>query len=270
MTGKARKIITDSPWLHNWQHRPHACIRLFCFPYAGGGASIFRSWPGYLPQSIEVCPIQLPGREDRLGERPFSNISALIDAMVPVLLPYLDRPYAFFGHSMGASISFEFMRYIYHIGHSIKPIHLFVSGRQAPQWPDIDPPSYGLPEPEFIEKLRHLKGTPEAVLQNAELLHLLLPLLRADFALCETYNYTHERPLECPLSAFGGLQDSEVPREALEAWREQTSGQFKVRFFDGDHFFLHKEKEQFSLLKALSLDLLQSVGVANSENEYCR
>jgi len=182
---------------------------------------------------------------------------ALLDALVPALLPYLDRPYAFFGHSMGALISFEVTRYLGRMGHSVKPLYLFVSGCRAPQLPDSDPLTYDLPEPEFIEQLRHLKGTPEAVLQDAELLHLFLPLLRADFSLCETYNYIHEKPLACPLSAFGGLQDARVPREALEAWREQASGDFKMRFFDGGHFFFQKEKELCSLLKVLSCDLLQ-------------
>jgi medium-chain acyl-[acyl-carrier-protein] hydrolase len=256
LTEQIRSTRTGIPWLRNWHDRPYAGIRLFCFPYAGGGASIFHSWSGHLPRSIEVCPVQLPGREDRLGERAFSNMAALLDALVPVLLPYLDMPYAFFGHSMGALISFEVTRYLYRIGQRNKPLHLFVSGHRAPQLPDTDPPTYELPEPEFIEKLRHLKGTPEAVLQNTELLHLLLPLLRADFALCETYSYTHEKPLECGLSAFGGLQDSDVSREALEAWRKQTSGQFKMRFFEGGHFFLHQENARFSLLKALSFDLL--------------
>ena len=136
-------------------------------------------------------------------------------------------------------------------------MHLFVSGRRAPQIPNPDPPTHNLPEPEFIEELRRLKGTPEEVLQNEELLHLLLPLLRADFTLCETYSSTHENPLTCPLSAFGGLQDPDVSREDIRAWREQTRGPFKMRFFRGDHFFL--QKEQVSLLHALTLDLFKNV-----------
>ena len=143
-------------------------------------------------------------------------------------------PYAFFGHSMGSLISFELVRYLRREGHDPGPVRLFVSGHRAPQLPDPDPPTHHLAEPEFIEELRRLKGTPEEVLQNAELLRLMLPLLRADFALCETYIYRPEKPLTCPITAFGGLQDDEVPRETLAAWHEQTYNSFKLRFFVGE------------------------------------
>jgi medium-chain acyl-[acyl-carrier-protein] hydrolase len=256
LTRQERKMTTISPWLRYWQRKPSARIRLFCFPHAGGGASLFHTWSEGLSQEIEVCPLQLPGREERLSDRPFSTMSSLLEALTPLLLPYLDMPYAFFGHSMGAIISFELAHYFSRI-HSLEPVHLFVSGRRAPQIPNPDPPTHNLPEPEFIEELRRLKGTPEEVLQNEELLHVLLPLLRADFTLCETYSSTHENPLTCPLSVFGGLQDPDVSREDIRAWREQTRGPFKMRFFRGDHFFL--QKEQVSLLHALTLDLFKNV-----------
>ena len=257
LTRQERKIKTVSPWLRSWQRQPHARIRLFCFPYAGGGASLFHTWPQCLPREIEVCPIQLPGREERLADTPFSTMPSLLEALAPLLQPYLeDMPYAFFGHSMGSLISFELARYFSRT-QSFQPAHLFVSGHRAPQIPDPDPPTHNLPEPEFLEELRRLQGTPEEVLHNEELLHVLLPLLRADFALCETYSYTHEKPLTCPLSAFSGLQDADVSREDIQAWHEQTRGPFKMRFFRGDHFFLHKE--QRNLLHALTLDLLAHV-----------
>lgn len=245
---------TVNLWLQYWRPSRRARLRLFCFPYAGGGASIFRTWSELLPPEIEVYPVQLPGRESRLHETAFSELLSLISPLAQALLPYLDMPYAFFGHSMGSLISFELARYLRRERHHPGPIHVFVSGHRAPQLPDPDPPTHHLPEPEFIEELRRLRGTPEEVLQSAELLHLMLPLLRADFALCETYLYHPEKPLTCPITAFGGLQDDEVPRETLAAWREQTCNSFKLRFFVGDHFFLHKE--QLSLLQALSLDLL--------------
>src|SRR6266480_2306887 len=191
-----------SSWFQHWQRKPQARIRLFCFPYAGGGASLFRTWSEHLPEDIEVCPVQLPGREDRLLERPFSDLPSLVDALAPALLPYLDMPYAFFGHSMGSLISFELARYLRQMEYSHMPVHLFVSGHSAPQIPDPNPPSYHLPEPEFIEELRHLRGTSEELLQNAEFLQLLIPLLRADFALCETYKYIHDKPLPFAISAF--------------------------------------------------------------------
>jgi medium-chain acyl-[acyl-carrier-protein] hydrolase len=242
-----------SRWVQYWQPRPKARIRLFCFPYAGGGASIFRTWHESLPQEIEICPVQLPGREGRLLEPPFSDLPSLIARLAEALYPLLDRPYAFFGHSMGAILSFELTRYLRREGDSRHPRHLFVSARRAPQVPDLDPPTAHLPEPEFIEELQRLKGTPEAVLQNEELLRLLLPLLRADFTLCENYAYEEDKALACPITAFGGLYDVDVTRQMVAAWREQTSSAFKSRFFNGDHFFLQKERD--ALLTALLQDL---------------
>jgi len=171
-------------------------------------------------------------------------------------------PYAFFGHSMGSLISFELARYLRQMEYSHMPVHLFVSGHSAPQIPDSDPPRYHLPEPEFIEELRHLRGMSEELLQNAEFLQLLIPLLRADFALCETYKYIHDKPLPFAISAFGGLQDSEVTHDEISAWHVQTSGpkeskKFQLRFFEGDHFFIHKE--QAALLRAISQDLFNAL-----------
>jgi medium-chain acyl-[acyl-carrier-protein] hydrolase len=240
-------------WLQYWQRKPEARVRLFCFPYAGGGASIFHTWSEHLSQSIEVCPVQLPGREDRLMERPLSNMPSLLDALVPALLPYLDMPYAFFGHSMGSLICFELARRLRQMEYRDMPVYLFVSGHSAPQIPDPGPPTYHLPESEFIEELRRLKGTSEDLLQNAEFMQLMMPLLRADFALCDTYNYIHDKPLSVPISAFGGLQDPETPPDGVRAWHAQTTGRFQLRFLEGDHFFIHKE--QRSLLQALSQDL---------------
>jgi len=123
--------------------------------------------------------------------------------------------------------------------HGPGPVHLFVSGRRAPQVPDPDPPTYNLPEPEFLEELRRLNGTPKAVFEHPELMQLMIPILRADFELVQTYMYLPEPPLDCPISAFGGLQDEDVTREHLEAWRDQTTASFSLQMFPGDHFFLH-------------------------------
>ena len=242
---------TPTSWLRYWHRKPQARVRLFCFPYAGGGASIFRAWSEYLPQDVEVCPVQLPGREDRLLEKPFASLPLLLDALVPALLPFLDMPYALFGHSMGSLISFELARYLRQMKYSHMPVCLFVSGHCAPQIPDS--PIYHLPDSAFLEELRRIGGTPEVLLQNTEFLELLMPLLRADFALCDTYEYLHGEALSCPLSAFGGLQDPEVPGEEVRAWSVQTSASFQLHFFEGGHFFIHTQ--QAALLQALSQDL---------------
>ncbi|GHO60140.1 thioesterase [Ktedonobacter robiniae] len=201
--------------------------------------------------------MQLPGRENRLREKPFEGILPLVETLGSALNPYFDMPFAFFGHSMGALISFELARYLSTSGIEAALIHLFMSGHRAPQLPDPDPPTYHLPEQEFVQELKRLQGTPEEVMQDPELLQILMPLLRADFAICEKYIYTYSRPLGCPITAFGGLRDEEVSRSELAAWQTQTSGMFKQRFFPGDHFFLHKE--QGSLLRAIALDLFDSL-----------
>lgn len=242
-----------SVWLHYYHQKPQAQVRLFCFPYAGGGASIFRTWQGSFPSFIEVCPVQLPGREYRLTETAFSQLDPLIEALAAALLPYLNMPYAFFGHSMGAVISFELVRYLRRIRHDRLPIHLFVSAHRAPQCPPTDPPTYHLPDPEFIEELRRLEGTSEEVLRNEELLQLLLPLLRADFALVQQYTYRQEEKLNLPITAFGGLYDESVPQHTIGAWQEQTSRAFRQRFFPRGHFFLQQEQASLTGIIAQQL-----------------
>jgi medium-chain acyl-[acyl-carrier-protein] hydrolase len=245
-------LSTSDVWFSYRRPASGARIRLFCLPYAGGSASLYRQWPDILPPQVEVWPIQLPGRENRLMETPIEQMPQMIEKLVPVLLPYLDKPYAFFGHSMGAGISFELVRALRQ-QQAPGPVRLFVSGRRAPQFPPREKPVHALPEPEFIAELRRLNGTPEAVLENAELLQLLLPVIRADFKLSETYSFVEADPLTCPITAFGGLQDTDVSREDLAAWGQQTRGTFTLRFFAGDHFFIHSAK--FDLLQVLLRDL---------------
>jgi medium-chain acyl-[acyl-carrier-protein] hydrolase len=155
---------------------------------------------------------------------------------------------------MGGLIGFELARLLRR-EYGLNPVHLFVSGRRAPQIPDSDPPIHALPDFEFLEELRHFNGTPEAVLENTELMQLLLPVLRADFAVIETYVYTPGPALDCSITAFGGLQDCEVRCDRLEAWREQTNASFSLQMLPGDHFFLNSA--QPLLLQALSRELHQ-------------
>jgi medium-chain acyl-[acyl-carrier-protein] hydrolase len=229
-------------WLAYREVNPRARLRMFCFPYAGGGASAYRGWSASLPSNVEVCPVQLPGRESRLRDQPFTRPAPLIEGVTDALLPYMDMPFVFFGHSMGGMISFELARELRRRGKT-QPLHLFVSGRRAPHLPAREDPIHDLPEPEFIERLRDLNGTPEEVLQHAELMKLLSPVLRADFAVNETYELTPEEPLDAGISVFGGLGDIEVTREDCDAWRQHSKGRFRLRMLPGDHFFLHSAKD---------------------------
>jgi medium-chain acyl-[acyl-carrier-protein] hydrolase len=246
---------SSSPWLEHLKPNPGASLRLFCFPYAGAGAVIFRHWQAGLAGNVEVCPVQLPGRGKRIGEQPYTQMQFLIEALAQALLPHLDKPFAFFGHSMGALIGFEIARTL-RKRYGLSPRQLFVSGRRAPGIPNLEPPTSNLPEAEFIETLHNLKGTPREVLDHPELMELVLPQLRADFTLCETYAYAPATPLDCPIGVFGGLQDAEVSREQLEGWRTETTAAFSLRMFPGDHFFLNTERAL--LLRALSQALHES------------
>ncbi|HEX5322495.1 MAG TPA: thioesterase domain-containing protein, partial [Capsulimonadaceae bacterium] len=153
------------PWVGSFQTSPQAKITLFCFPYAGGTSLIYRNWQASFPPSVAVCPVQLPGRGARLHEAAFKDLFSLVDATAEALAPHLKPPFAFFGHSMGARIGFELARLLRHKGRPM-PEHLFVSGCRAPQIVDNDPPTYNLPEPEFIEELGRLNGTPKDVLEH--------------------------------------------------------------------------------------------------------
>ena len=243
---------TFDTWVSWPKPNSQASLRLFCFPYAGGAALTFRTWPDSLPSAIEICPVELPGRGKRITSVPFTRLQLLVQAMAIAILPYLDKPFAFFGHSMGGLVSFELARLL-RKNYGKSPVHLFVSGYPAPQVPAPDPPIHALPEPEFLEELRRLNGTPEAVLENTELMQLLLPAIRADFAVIETYAYTPESSLDCPITAFGGLQDREVSYDNLKVWQEQTNAAFSLHMLPGDHFFL--QSAQALLLQSLSQEL---------------
>jgi surfactin synthase thioesterase subunit len=244
-------MYSQSPWFRNHRTNYNARLRLFCFPYAGGSALIYKDWQAFFPPDLQVISVELPGRGDRVRETPFVSLPDLIEVLASEMLPLLDRPFAFFGHSMGAVIAFELARRLRPRG--LDPTALFVSGRQAPQIPHKDKATYGLPDKELIEELRRLEGTPKEVLENAELVELLLPLLRADFQLVQTYEYFNQPPLSCPIRAYGGIQDLEVDREVLLPWNAETTASFRLRMLPGDHFFLRTS--QARLLELLSSEL---------------
>lgn len=238
--------LEKTPSLSDWTNGiaaqdsgPHV-VRLLCFPYAGGGASLFRSWRTELSPAIDVYPIQLPGREGRWQEKPFSRLIDLARVLSQALAPLLRPPYVLAGHSMGAFIAFELARSIRRANRP-GPSHLIVSGARAPQIPDPEPPIHQeSPDQLFAELQRH-HGIPQEVLDHPELLSLLLPTLRADLEMCETYVYADEPPLSCPITVFGGVSDSKVPLAHLTEWHSQTSGEFQIRMFPGNHFFIFKE-----------------------------
>ena len=184
-----------------------------------------------------------------------TGLREIVDAVAQAIVPQLDRPFAFFGHSMGAIICFELARKLRR-DRGLTPAHLFVSAHRAPQTACTRPTFHNLPDAEFVEKLRWLKGTPAEVFEHPELMRLLLPLLRRDFAAVEEYSYRHEPPFDSPISAFGGLQDQVVSRDEMQGWRAQTEGAFSLRMFPGEHFFIHTAE---TLLVGLLSHQLQKI-----------
>lgn len=235
--------------------RPNADprVRLFCFPYAGGSATTFRTWSDVLPPDIEVQAIQLPGREWRLKEEPYRSVFPLVQELATVLEDRFDAPFAFFGHSLGALISFELARELRRRGLEL-PERLFLSAHRAPHLPKELPDIHDGPDEEFYEGLRRLEGTPDELLANDELMQLLLPVLRADFAIAETYQCTPEAPLACAMSVFGGLGDELTGRDKLQPWADYTTGDFKLRMIPGGHFFVEESRDL--ILRALFQDLM--------------
>jgi surfactin synthase thioesterase subunit/glycosyltransferase involved in cell wall biosynthesis len=232
------------PWLPNIETAPAAPLRLFCFPYAGGGSAVFRAWQKSLEGVTAVCPIRLPGRETRIGEPPVERLEPVVDAIAAALEPYEREPFAFFGHSMGAAIAFETARFLRAAGRP-QPLALLVSGARAPQYRlgHVPPPEPS--DADFLAELERLEGIPKEVFESRELMKLILPALRSDARIYRHYIYTPAPPLNMPLCAFCGLADPNIRREQMEAWREQTTSSFSLRMFPGGHFFIHTERAGF-------------------------
>jgi medium-chain acyl-[acyl-carrier-protein] hydrolase len=245
---------SSNKWILFPRPNPAAMLRLFCFHYAGGSAQAFHDWPRRLPPSVEMGAIQLPGRGQRLSEPHVTRLAPLSRIVAQELLPYLDRPFVFFGHSLGALLCFETARSLRRENRR-QPAHLFVSATEAPHRRSSDELLSGLPKSALVKKLREFNGAPVEALQNDELLDLMLPTIRADFELCETYEYHPESPLECPMTIYGGLEDHEVEVERLVAWSEMTVGACEVRMFPGSHFYLKSSRATF--LQIFAGDLLR-------------
>lgn len=248
-----------SSWLVRARSRSGARLRLFCVPHAGVGPSAYRRWSDSLPAEIEVALVHLPGRESRLREAPYTHIEPLVDAAATALGPYLDIPYAMFGHSMGALVAFELARRFEEDGQGA-PRHLFVSGRRAPQMPPRRPPIARLPDDQFVREIRtRYNGIPDEVLRHSDLLALLLPGLRADLTLVEDYVHRSGPPLPCPIVAMGGLADAEATEAELVGWRQQTTAALSVRMFPGGHFYLQTAHEELMRIVADALMVADGV-----------
>ncbi|HEX5127809.1 MAG TPA: alpha/beta fold hydrolase [Rhodocyclaceae bacterium] len=229
--------LSRSIWFSCYKHNPAARLRLFCFPYGGGNASAFQSWPAFFSGNIEVWGALLPGRGPRLSEKPFNSLRPLIRGLKEGIAPFSEKPFVFFGHSMGALLCLELTRELQACDLTL-PSHVFFSGHRPPHIRRMLPSLHTLSDVELIQALKDLNGTPQEILENKEMMELALPVLRSDMEICETYMSNADTKLKCPISVFGGLQDKEAMREQLDEWRAYTDSAFSLQMFPGDHFFL--------------------------------
>jgi len=230
-------------WLVRPLPRPDARMRLICFPYAGGGASAFKDWSDDLPDDIELCIVQMPGREERLREPLLTSMSELVDVLIKELSAYNDRPFAFVGHSMGAIVCYEVACRLREMGAAL-PQHVFLSARAAPQLQDKSESLASLENDDFIRRLHSLYGAvPDAIRQSAELQKVFLPILRADVTLLETHDCVSVEPLKCPITVLGGASDPAISASMLAGWNECTSETFTQHEFPGGHFYIHAQRD---------------------------
>ncbi|MBC7878684.1 MAG: thioesterase [Anaerolineales bacterium] len=231
-------------------------MRLFFFPYAGGGPTVFNKWSAEFPSIMETWIAHYPGRGSRTNEPAMKELLSLVEKINEAIQPLLDKPFIFFGHSMGGVVAFELIRHLRR-RKLPQPNILFVSACGAPQLPDPHPPIHTLPDAEFMKSLQELNGIPAEVVNHSELMELLLPTLRADFEAIESYQYiSNEHPLGCPIIAFGGQDDPRVSRDRLEDWASHTNTNFKTIYFPGDHFFINTDRE--AIIASITAEIVSS------------
>lgn len=219
--------------------RPAARMRLVCFPFAGGSAATYTPWTQYLHEDAELIAIQLPGRGSRLVENPYDSIDAMVADLHTGMSDFLDKPCIFFGHSMGAKIAFE-LACALHRNNQPLPARFIVSGSAAPFIPRRSAMVHALPDAAFKKRLTELNGTPERVLQNTELMSYLMPTLRADFKIAETYRREKDCILPTTLAIYGGNRDEVIAEADLMAWREVFSDVADIKLYEGGHFFINQ------------------------------
>ncbi len=231
-------------WVTCPRPQPDAKLRLFCLPFAGGGASLYRPWTTQLAPTIEVCPIQLPGRENRYSEKPITDAHQMAQIIATQMLPFLDRPYAIFGHSMGALLAYEVTRELARL-KARAPEILFVSAHRAPHLPRKRALLHALPNAQFIESLKQYGGFPEEILNNQEFIDFVLPTMRSDMTLCDLYAFKNEDfQLNLPIEIFAGAGDPEAGPDEMKAWADYSQNRSNLKVFEGGHFFLRSHSKE--------------------------
>ncbi|GAA2643527.1 alpha/beta fold hydrolase [Dactylosporangium fulvum] len=235
MTTTTSPTTTGDTWVRRYHPHPDAPVRLVCFPHAGSSAPYFLPMAAGLGADVDVLSMQYPGRQERRHEPLVDSVDVLADRCAEALLPWLDRPFALFGHSMGATVAFEVARRL--AARDLHPVHLLASGRRAPSRPR-DEHVHRRDDDGIIAEMRSLSGTDNRVFGEEELLRMVLPIIRNDYRAAETYVYREGPPLCCPVTVLTGRDDPKVTVDEADAWRDHTTGPAVVHVFDGGHFFL--------------------------------
>ncbi|MBK3562588.1 thioesterase II family protein [Streptomyces sp. MBT62] len=246
MTVQSRELVAETPYI--WRARqPESSHRLICFPHAGAGATAYADWVRLLPPDMELVAVQLPGRQNRIAEEPFTEVGPLVNVLTHALRPVLGGSFSFFGHSAGASLAYEVTKALRAQGRP-GPARLFLSAQPAPDATGIRR-LHELPEEEFHAEVLGLGGIDPEIAEDEYVMDSLLSVLRADFTLWERHRTTPDSPLDCPITALAGESDPRAPKDAVEAWRRFTNAEFDAHYYPGGHFyFLDASAEMVSLI----------------------
>jgi len=262
MEGEAKSELDK--WVIRYKKVDSPRLRLFCLPYFAGGASIFSTWHEFLPDDIEVCAIQFPGREERGDERAYDDVADLVAKMAEVMEPLLTTPCAFYSHSSGAGVALELTRHL-NRELDVQPTKFMVGGWRAPHL--VSPFKFleAIADDEVYKEknIPNIKGhlrsleIPDAVIDNDAVFNEMLPALRADILLGKKYKYIEDEPLNCPLTAFAGADDNVFTVDQVQGWDQHTNSEFKFKVVPGGHLFCRDNKED--LLEIVTEELKEAV-----------
>lgn len=247
MLFKDKELLEGSPWFTPLNQVENCQLRLICFSYAGGGTSAFREWVDLICDDVEIIVIQMPGRETRFVEPLATNLTDVVQEIAINIAKLSPVPFVFFGHSLGSLIAFEVTRLLVNKNLNT-PERLLLSGRRAAHLPLGRPPYHLLDDDALIEKITTLGGTTEEIIANKDLMDLILPIIRADFALHDTYQYKSGQTLNVPIHVFGGEQDIATSVENLSAWQRHSIQPIELNILKGGHFFIDSARQELMQL----------------------